>query len=119
MCGALSRLESDGFVYLDDILLVARRSKVGRDAFLVAQKPEKAAFLISPKSVMEPTRSIDFIGKWFDSTTGNISNRQGLIVGIIGLWSLAVLRPSNERLMSRLLGRLEWALRPNAGSRPF
>ena len=56
------------------------------------------------------------LGKWFASS---ISDRQGLIVGIIGLWSLPVLRPSNERLMSRLLGRLEWALRPNAGVSAF
>ena len=119
MRGALSRLEFDGFVYLDDTLLVARHSEVGRDAFLVAPKLRKGGFLISPKLVMEPTQRINFIGKWFDSATGSISNRQGLIVGIIGLWSLAVLRPSDEKLMSRMLGRLKWALRPNGGVSAF
>ena len=75
MRGALSRLESDGFVYSHDILLVARRSKVGRDACPVAQKLRKAGSLISSKLVMEPTRCINFIGKWFNFATGSISNR--------------------------------------------
>ena len=65
--GALSKLESEGFVYLDNILLVARRKRVGRDAVFVAQKLKKADFLISPKLVVEPTQRLDFIGKWFDS----------------------------------------------------
>ena len=83
--GALSKLESDGFVYLDDVLLVARRRRVDRDAFPVAQKLGKAGFLKSPNLVMEPTQRIDFIGKWFGFAAGSISNRQGLIVGTIDL----------------------------------
>ena len=62
--GVLARLQVDGFVYLDDILLVARRSKVKRGACCVAQKLRRAGFLISPispKSVCEPTQRLDFI----------------------------------------------------------
>ena len=47
----LARLQTDGFVYLDNILLIARRSQVKRGARCVAQKLRRAGCLISPKSV--------------------------------------------------------------------
>ena len=65
--GVLARLQTDGFVYLDDIILVARRSKVKRGARCVTQKLRRLGFLISPKSVCEPTQRLDSIGKWFDT----------------------------------------------------
>ena len=49
--GVLSRLQVEGFVYLDDILLVAKKRKVQQGARCVARKLVKAGFLISPKSV--------------------------------------------------------------------
>ena len=48
-----------------------------------------------------------------------MGNKQGLLVGILGLWVLAVIGPFDSLLMSRLLGRLEWALRPNVGAAAF
>ena len=90
-----------------------------RGARCVAQKLRWAGFLISPKFVCEPTQRLDFILKWFDIEKGNLGNRQGLLVGILGLWVLAVIGPFDSLLMSRLLGRLEWALRPNAGAAAF
>ena len=82
--GALARLQSEGFVYLDDILLVARKPKVGRDTRNVARILHRASFMISPKSVFEPTQRLDFIGKWFNTAEGRMGNRQGLLVGILG-----------------------------------
>ena len=117
--GVLARLQKDGFVYLDDILLVARRSKVKRGAHCVAQNLRRVGFLISPKFVCEPTQRLDFIGKWFDNEKEKMGNKRGLLVGILGLWVLAVVGPFDSLLMSRLLGRLERALRPNAGAVAF
>ena len=48
-----------------------------------------------------------------------MGNKQGLLVGILGLWVLAVIGPFDSPLMSRLLGRLEWALRPHVGAAAF
>ena len=48
-----------------------------------------------------------------------MGNKQGLLVGILGLWVLAVIGPSDSLLMSRLRGRLEWALRPHVGAAAF
>ena len=61
--GVLSRLQVEGFVYLDDILLVAKKPKARRGVWCVARKLVKAGFLISPKFVCEPTQQLDFIGK--------------------------------------------------------
>ena len=116
--GVLSRLQVEGFVYLDDILLVAKKPKFRQGTRCVARKLVKASF-ISPKSVCEPTQQLDFIGKWFDTEKGCMGNKQGLLVGILGLWVLAVVGPFEALLMSRLLGRLERALRPNAGAAAF
>ena len=60
--GVLARLQTDGFVYLDNILLVVI---VKQGARCVAQKSRRARFLISPKSVCERTQRLDFIGNWF------------------------------------------------------
>ena len=117
--GVLARLQSERFVYVDDIFLVARKSKVGRDTHCVARRLRQAGFLISPKSVFEPTQQLDFIGKWFDTAEGRMGNSQGLLVGILGLWVLAIVSPFDRALMSRLLGRLEWALRPNTSAATF
>ena len=46
-------------------------------------------------------------------------NTQGLLVTVIALWLRMNLRPFSHKNMSRLLGRLEWAHRPNAGLGPF
>ena len=108
----LSRTEVGGFVYLDDILLVARRQVVRRGEAQVVRKMTKASFLISLKSICEVARSLDFVGKIFDSARGVVSHRNGLLVGILGLWIFAVLQQFSLRHMSRLLGRLEWVLRP-------
>ena len=61
--GVLSRLQVEGFVYLDDILVVAKKPKVRRGARCVARKLVKVGFLISPKSMCEPTQRSDFVGK--------------------------------------------------------
>ena len=66
------------FVYLDDILLVGRRRFLRCAVRKLKWKRTKSGFLISPKSVVEPSRSLDFIGKLFDMDTGDLSNRLGL-----------------------------------------
>ena len=97
-------------MYLDDIPC----SQVRRGARCVAQKLRRAGFLIRPKSVCQLAQRLDFIGKWFDTQKGSVGNIPGLLVGILGLWVLAVIGPSDSLLMSHLLGRSDWALRPNA-----
>ena len=107
------------FVYLDDILIVGTTRFDHKAVRRARQRLQRVGFVISPKSVTEPTRDLDFIGKVFDLKRGTLENRPGMRRGLVRLWLLLVLGLLNRKGMERLLGRLEWALRPSAGLSPF
>ena len=72
-----------------------------------------AGFLISPKSVLEPVRVLDLIGKQFDAAAMTVENKPGVIGGVVALWLLGIARNRlSSRIAARLLGKLEWAMRP-------
>ena len=71
------------------------------------------------KSVKEPACDLDFVAKVFDLKRGTLENRSGMLRGLVRLWLLLVLGLLNRKAMERLVGRLEWALRPSAGLSPF
>ena len=98
------------FVYLDDILIVGTRFV--RKA---VRRAKHVGFIISPKSVTEPSRSLDFVGRVFVLSSGTVENHPGMLRGLVSLWLLLVLGLLDRKGMERLLGRLEWALRPSAG----
>ena len=116
---AVYRLKVFVFVYLDGILFEGGR--LARQApRLVVPRLCKAGFLISHKSMfIDPFRQLGLIGKHFNKEKGEVHNKQGLLVGVIALWLRMNLRPFSHKTMSWRLGRLEWALRPNAGLGPF
>ena len=107
------------FVYLDDILIVGTRRFVRKAVRRARHRLKRVGFIISPKSVMEPSRQLDFVGKVFDLGSGTLENRPRMLRGLVHLWLLLVLGLLNRKGMERLLGRLEWALRPSAGLSPF
>ena len=79
----------------------------------------KAGFVISPKSVIEPVRTLDFIGKQFSAAAMTVENKPGIIGVIVALWLLGIVQKRlSARMAARLLGKLEWAVRPNAGLAP-
>ena len=118
---ALRDLRARGVTYLDDLLV----SAVGRCRLRVAARRVsrvlgKAGFLISPKSVIEPVRSLDFIGKQFSAAALTVENKPGIIGGVVALPLLGIVQNRlSARMAARLLGKLEWAVRPNAGLAPF
>ena len=118
---ALSDLRARGVTYLHDVLV----SAVGRCRLRVAARRVsrvlgRAGFLISPKSVIEPVRTLDFIGKQFSAAAMTVEKKPGVIGGVVALWLLGVVQNRlSARLAARLLGKLEWAVRPNAGLAPF
>ena len=80
----------------------------------------KAVFLISPKSVIEPVRTLDFIGKQFSAATMTVENKPRVIGAAVALWLLGIVSNRlSARLAARLLAKLEWDVRPNAGLAPF
>ena len=107
------------FVFLDDILIVGIRRFVRKAVRRATHRLQRVGFVISPKSVTEPSLNLDFVGKVFDLSSGTLENRPGILRGLVRLWLLLVLGLLNRKGMERLLGRLEWALRPSAGLSPI
>ena len=107
------------FVYLDDILIVGTRRFVRKAVRWAKHRLQCVGFVISPKSVTEPSRNLDFVGKVFDLRSGTLKNHPRILRGLVRLWMLLVLGLLNRKGMERLLGGLEWALRPSAGRSPF
>ena len=118
---ALRDLRARGVTYLANVLVSAvGGNRVRVAARRVSRVLGKAGFLISPKSVMEPVRTLDFIGKQFAATAMTVENKPGVIGGVIAPWLLGIVQNRlSARLAARLLGKLEWAVRPNAGLAPF
>ena len=118
---ALRDLRARGVTYVDDVLV----SAVGRCRLRVAARRVspvlgKAGLVISPKSVIEPVRTLDFIGKQFSAAAMTVEIKPGIIGGVVALWLLGiVLNRLSARMAARLLSQLEWAVRPNAGPAPF
>ena len=106
---------------MDNVLVVA----VGRDRVRMAVRRvcrtlRRAGFLVGAKSVVELVRVIDFIGKRFDSAAQTIEIEPGLMGSAIVLWLLGLVRNRlSELTVARSLGKLEWAICPNAGLAPF
>ena len=118
---ALRGLRAQGVTYLDDVLVcVIGQNRVGVAARRVGRVLRAAGPLISRKSVLEPVRVLDFIGKQFDAAAMTMENKLGVIGRAVALCLLGIARNRlSSRMAARLLGNLEWAVRPNAGSAPF
>ena len=117
----LSRKGIRGWVYLDDILLSARRKgRLPRAVRDCAALLRLAGFIVGEKSETSPTECIGFIGKQIDTRAGTIGNATGALVGAFRSWVRGVGRgrlPTSA--MERLLGKLCWLGRPNAGLGAF
>ena len=55
------------FTYLDDVLAAGARRDLKRAVRRLRGSLQRARFVVSPKSSLEPTRVLDFVGKIFDT----------------------------------------------------
>ena len=119
--GALRDLRARGVTYLDDVLVsVVGRHRLRVVARRVSRVLGRAGFLISPKSANEPVQTLHFIGKQFSAAAMTVENKPGVIGGVFALWLLGIVQSRlSARLAAQLLGKLEWAVRSNAGLAPF
>ena len=58
---------------------------------------QRVGFVIRPKSVTEPSRNLDFVGKVFDLCSGTLENRPGMLRRLVRLWLLLVLGLLNRK----------------------
>ena len=76
-------------------------------------------WVVSAKSELEPSHHVTWMGKQFDGAEGSVSSDPVYIIGIIMLWLTLATRGYRHKHLHRLLGKLQWALRPGRGAAPF
>ena len=76
-------------------------------------------WVVSTKSELEPTHHITWMGKHFNVAVGSVPSDPVYIVGIIMLWVTLATHEYRHKYLHRLLGKLQWALRPGRGAAPF
>ena len=118
---ALRDLRAGWITYLEDVLVSAvGRNRVRVAALHVSCVLGKAGFLISFKSVIEPVQDLDFIGKQLAAAAMTVENKLGVVCGAVALCFLGIVQIKvSRRMAAQLLGKLEWAVRPNVGLAPF
>ena len=104
------------FVYQDDTLIVGMRRFVCKAVRRAKHTLQRVGFIISPKSVTEPSRSLDFLGKVFDLSSGTLENCPGMLRGwCVGAFvAVAGVMVAKSERHGEILGWLEWALRLSA-----
>ena len=106
--------------YMDDILVLGPplhrvRAKTQQPVQIFKQHN----WVISAKSELEPSHHVTWMGKQFDGAEGSVSSDPVYIFGIIMLWLTLATRGYRHKHLHRLLGKLQWALRPGRGAAPF
>ena len=109
------------YEYLDDVLGAHAPKKRLRKAMrTVAWKLRHAGFIISPKSVMHLQRDVNFVGKQLRPRTCEMANKPGTLAAALRAWLKALARGRvREKTMLSTLGKVNWAVRPSGGARPF
>ena len=107
------------FTYLDDGLAAGARRDLKRAVRRLRGGLQRARFVVSPKSSMEPTRVLDFVGKIFDTKRRRMENGKGMVSALLRNCIRLRLGLMRGKGFERFLGRLEWALRPQGGTAPF
>ena len=93
---ALQGMPVTWHVYLDDVLVTARSKGMAASAIRKAAAALRdAGFIISPKSEMEPSTEITFLGKRLDSVARSITNTSGMLVLHAALGASAGWRAGN------------------------
>ena len=73
------------FTYVDDILVAGARRDPKRAVRRLRGRLQRARFVVSPKSSLEPTRVLDFVGKIFDTKRRRMENRKGMVTALLRL----------------------------------
>ena len=79
-----------------------------------------AGFLVSPKSVLEPTARILFLGKHIDTQARRIWSHPRAFLQMFAQWlRLATAAHPHPRHLNKVLGLIQWHVRPRRGMGPF
>ena len=79
-----------------------------------------ASFIVSQKSTLQPVQKIFFLGKWLDLEAREIRSHPRAFLQMFHAWVRIVCKPTpSSRLLPKILGCLQWHVRPRLGTGPF
>ena len=109
------------FHYLDDFLILGGSpQELTQVTRKVVDALRRAGFLVSPKSVLEPVIRILFLGKFIDTCERKIWSHPRAFLQIFAQWiRLATAAHPHPRHRNKVLGFIQWHVRPWRGMRPF
>ena len=106
--------------YLDDILLFSTdREALHSFTSLMVRSLSSAGWILSQKSSTTPSPTIQWMGKDLDGSRCTISNSGSYAASMVVQWLLLATSGCSATRLRRLLGKLNWAVRPTLGAHPF
>ena len=118
----LRGLKAVAWTYLDDVLMAGRTRRGAAKAHRrVTRVLRKAGFITNEgKSVSEPQREMEFVGKIIDTRSRTIRNKQGTLIAATRAWLTAIgKRWIGTKQTRSMLGKIGWATRPSGGVGAF
>ena len=106
--------------YMDDILVVGPdKQHVQHQTDHLIHQFQTHRWVVSAKSDVDPKHTVTWMGKHFDGLRGVVATGTQYLVGVVVLWIKLGTRGYQSTLLQRLLGKLQWALRPGRGAAAF
>ena len=106
--------------YADDVLVAGRHpSSVRQQALRTKADLEKAGWVVSPKSSLDPSDRVKWMGKVVGGDQGGVQNAPPLQAHLVCCWLRLATTGYSDKALRRMLGKLQWALRPGRGAQPF
>ena len=100
--------------YLDDILFVGPRPDVRDMAYRAVAALVKASYIISPKSELEPTKLIAWMGKTVNLESACIAPSTPFVADVVSKWLLLAHKPYQSKSLRRPRGKIVWLGGPAA-----
>ena len=109
------------FHYLDNFLLLGGCPRELKEVTRrMVEALHVAGFLVSPKSVLDPTTRILFLGKHIDTQARCIWSHPRAILQMYAQWlRLVIAAHPHPRHLNKILGFIQWHVRPHSGGGPW
>ena len=106
--------------YLDDILFVGRNRLLTTHVTRCTAAPlARKGFPVSPKSVLDATQSLMWMGKQLSLDRPRVAHKPEGLAGIVGRWVAFSLSRYTRKPLQQMLGRIGWLARPSFLARCF
>ena len=102
--------------YLDDfILLSSDKPLLGSTTSRLKDRIVRAGFLVSAKSTLDPVQKLQALGKVVDLKERSIQVQPFVFLQFLVAWLRLATGGYSKRRLDKLLGTLQWHLRPRRG----